>query len=322
MPLTEITEAVLAGQGLTREQALYLACLPEEESPRLFGAADRVRRQFRGTTIDLCSIINAKSGACSEDCSFCAQSSASAAAINCYGLVDPLKVLEAAALARRGGARRFCIVTSGRRVSAAELRSIGAMLTGVRAEGLLPCATLGLLHEEELRLLKAAGLQRYHNNLETSRSFFPDVCSTHTWDEKVETLRAARAAGLSVCSGGIFGLGETWEDRIDLAFALKELSPDSVPINFLSPIAGTRLSERPPLSPLEALRIISLYRLILPEKEIRVCGGRLQTLGELHALVFFAGADGLLTGDYLTTLGRNFEDDRRLISQCGLQPLP
>ncbi|MGC2063936.1 MAG: biotin synthase BioB [Thermodesulfovibrionales bacterium] len=320
--LIQVEETALSGLGITRKQAIELASLSEQDSFELFASANRIRSHFRSDAVDLCSIVNAKSGACAEDCSFCAQSSRSAAEISRFTLIDPEKVLLSADAARRGGARRFCIVTSGRRVSEKELDSIASMVSGVRSLGLLPCATLGLLTGDDLSRLKNAGLHRYHNNLETSRRFFPNVCTTHTWEDKVETLRAAKAAGLSVCSGGIFGLGETWEDRIDLAFALKELSPDSVPINFLTPIAGTLLEKRVPLAPIEALKIIGLYRLILPDKEIRVCGGRIQTLGELNAFIFFAGADGLLTGNYLTTLGRNFDDDRRLISQCGLRTLP
>lgn len=322
MLLNQVEEAVLSGEDISREQAAALSALSGQDCFELFALANRTRARFRSDTVDLCSIINAKSGACSEDCSFCAQSSGSSAAISRYGLVDRDQVMQSAAAARQGGARRFCIVTSGRRVSKLELENIAAMIAGVGALGLLPCATLGLLTADDLALLKRAGLRRYHNNLETSESFFPSVCRTHTWKQKVDTLRAAKAAGLTVCSGGIFGLGESWEDRIDLAFSLQELDPDSVPINFLTPIAGTPLEKQTPLAPLEALKIISLYRLILPDKEIRVCGGRIQTLGELNAFVFFAGADGLLTGNYLTTLGRNFDDDRRLISQCGLRPLP
>ena len=195
------------------------------------------------------------------------------------------------------------------------------MVSAVRKLGLLPCATLGLLSGEDLLLLKDAGLERYHNNLETSERFFPEICTTHTYQDKLETIREVKSAGLSLCSGGIFGLGETWEDRVEMAFALREIGPDSVPINFLTPVKGTRLGLNRILDPFEALKIISLYRFILPEKEIRVCGGRLQTLGELHAFIFPAGADGLLTGNYLTTLGRNFEDDLKLINQYGLSHL-
>jgi len=175
------------------------------------------------------------------------------------------------------------------------------------------------LSKEDLLQLKDAGLERYHNNLETSERFFPEICTTHSYHDKLETIREVKSSGLSLCSGGIFGLGETWEDRIDMAFALREIGPDSVPVNFLTPVKGTRLGLNKIPDPFDALKIISLYRFILPDKEIRVCGGRLQTLGELHSLIFPAGADGLLTGNYLTTLGRNFEDDLKLIDQYGLR---
>jgi biotin synthase len=319
--IRKVEEHVLAGRGITKDEALGLSSLSEQDQVDLFASANRVRARFRGDTVDLCSIINAKSGACTEDCSFCSQSCKSSAEISRFTLLKAEQVLSSAEAARQGGARRFCIVTSGRRVSEKDLGTIQEMLPGIRSRGLLPCATLGLLTGDELLLLKKAGLERYHNNLETSERFFPSICSTHTWQDKIKTLTAAKTAGLSVCSGGIFGLGETWEDRIDLAFALKELSPDSVPINFLTPIAGTRLETRQPLDPLEALKIISIYRFILPDKEIRVCGGRMQTLGDLNAMIFFAGADGLLTGNYLTTPGRYFEDDLKLIRSCGLKAL-
>jgi biotin synthase len=195
------------------------------------------------------------------------------------------------------------------------------MVSAVRKLGLLPCATLGLLSGEDLLLLKDAGLERYHNNLETSERFFSEICTTHTYQDKLETIREVKSSGLSLCSGGIFGLGETWEDRIDMAFALRDISPDSVPINFLTPVKGTRLGVQKLLDPFDALKIISLYRFILPDKEIRVCGGRIQTLGEFNSFIFPAGADGLLTGNYLTTVGRNFEDDLKLINHYGLKVL-
>jgi len=167
-------------------------------------------------------------------------------------------------------------------------------------------------------MLKEAGLERYHHNLETSEAFFPGVCTTHSYQDKLRTIQDVKDLGLSLCCGGIFGLGETWEDRIEMALALREIGPDSVPVNFLTPIEGTRLGSRPPLDPLEALSIVSIYRFILPRKEIRICGGRMQTLGEMNSLVLLAGADGLLTGNYLTTTGRSFGDDLALIRNCGL----
>jgi biotin synthase len=234
-------------------------------------------------------------------------------------LVKRETVIEKAKAAAKSGVRRFSLVTSGRKVSRKELSEIAGLISVIRAAGLLPCASLGLLNAEELSILRAAGLDRYHHNLETSEKFFPRICSTHTFADKIKTVRAVRAAGLSLCSGGIFGMGETWQDRIDMAFALRELDADSVPINFLIPIEGTALGHREYLHPFEALKIISLFRFILPGKEIRVCGGRIQVLGEFHSMVFLAGADGMITGDYLTTMGRNAEDDIRLIETYGLR---
>jgi len=321
MPTIErIEEKVLTGRKLSAKDAVFLSSLQDQAVMDLFSAANRIRNHFRGNHVDLCAIVNAKSGKCPEDCSYCAQSSRSTAAIPSYALLGKKAVIEKAHVARKGGAKRFCIVTSGKRVSAEELAYIAEMVSSVRSIGLLPCATLGLLSEQDLVLLKDAGLERYHNNLETSERFFPRVCTTHSYAEKMRTIRDAASAGLSVCSGGIFGLGEAWHDRIDMAFALRDLEPDSVPINFLSPIKGTKLSRKKPPAPLEALKIISIYRFILPDREIRVCGGRLQTLGDLNAFIFFAGADGLLVGNYLTTLGRGYQEDLDLVRQLGLIP--
>ncbi|MEW6572006.1 MAG: biotin synthase BioB, partial [Nitrospirota bacterium] len=192
------------------------------------------------------------------------------------------------------------------------------MINEIRRLGLLPCASLGLLKRKELSMLRDAGLDRFHHNLETSERFFPQVCTTHTYNDKIKTIEAVRAVGLTICSGGIFGLGEIWKDRIDMAFILKKLRVDSIPLNFLIPIKGTPLGSRNLLHPFEALKIISLYRLILPDKEIRICGGRPQTLGDFNSMIFMAGANGIMTGDYLTTTGRQPPDDLRLIEAYGL----
>jgi len=317
--LKSIEEKVLGGSKISREEALFIASLSGHDIFELLPSANRIREYFRGNAVDLCAIINAKSGACPEDCAYCAQSAGSAAEINTFSLVDKETVLAKAKEAKAGGARRFCIVTSGKKSSATDLKKIAEMVSSVRMLGLLPCATLGLLSEEDLLLLKAAGLERYHNNLETSERFFPEICTTHSYQDKLETIRGVKSSGLSLCSGGIFGLGETWEDRIDMALALRDIGPDSVPINFLTPVKGTRLGVQKLLDPFDALKIISLYRFILPDKEIRICGGRIQTLGEFNSIIFPAGADGLLTGNYLTTLGRNFDDDLKLINQYGLK---
>lgn len=311
----------MGGVPISREDALSIAELSGPDIPHLFASANRIREHFRDNTVGLCSIINAKSGACPEDCSFCAQSSKNKAGAKVYPLIKKETVIKKAKAAAKSGVRRFSLVTSGKKVSRGELSEIAGLISAIREAGLIPCASLGLLNAEELSILREAGLDRYHHNLETSESFFPRICSTHTFADKIETVRAVRAAGLSLCSGGIFGVGETWQDRIDMAFSLKEIDADSVPINFLIPIKGTALGHREYLHPFEALKIISLFRFILPRKEIRVCGGRTQVLGEFHSMVFLAGADGMITGDYLTTMGRNPEDDLRLIETYGLKAI-
>jgi biotin synthase len=227
---------------------------------------------------------------------------------------------EAAAAARTNGARRFCIVTSGRGIDDSDdLQNIARGIERVRALGLSPCATLGTLTRDQLRSLKDAGLHRYHHNIETSREHFPEICSTHTFDERLGLLREARNIGLSVCSGGILGMGETMRDRISMAFSLREIDVDSVPINFLMPVPGTPMADATPIPPLDALHAIALFRLILPDKEIRICGGRGSALGQLHPLIFLAGADGFMTGNYLTRTGLDPEDDLRMIRDLGME---
>ncbi len=306
-------------QGIDRQTALQMSERKGAEIYELFTLSNRVREKFRGNKVDLCSIINAKSGTCPEDCSFCAQSAHSKTSVNIHPLLDKEKILDAANSAKKHGARRFCIVTSGMKPSDPELKDICTFISEIRDLGFLPCATLGMLEKEQLAQLKDAGLYRYHHNLETSEAFFSEICTTHTYREKIKTIEAAKSLGLSVCSGGIFGLGETWEDRIDMAFAIKELNIESVPINFLTPVNGTPLGDSKLLSPLEALKIIAVYRLILPGSEIRVCGGRPQTLRELNSYIFFAGADGLLIGNYLTTQGKRPEEDLQMINDMGLE---
>jgi biotin synthase len=317
--LDKLEKEIIKGRALRKDEALYIASLSGQHIFDLMDAASRIRKRFRGDYVDLCAIVNAKSGACSEDCSYCAQSSKSSADIAVFPLLEEKAILGKATEARQGGAKRFCIVTSGRKASVRELERIADAVSKVRALGLLPCATLGLLCEREVRFLKAAGLERYHHNIETSERFFPAICSSHTYRDKMRTIDAVRTAGISLCSGGIFGLGEDWEDRVDMAFALREIDPDSVPVNFLTPIKGTPLGSREKLAPLDALKVIALLRFVLPDKEIRVCGGRIQTLGDFHSFIFPAGADGVLTGNYLTTTGRSFEDDLELIRGHGLK---
>lgn len=300
--------------GFDRESAISFSEVSGDALFELFISANNLRSRYRGKRIDLCSIVSAKSGACPEDCSFCAQSAHSRTGIKPYPLLDKEEIIKAARSAKDNGARRFCIVTSGKRPSWYELKKICDCISGIRELGLLPCATLGIIGISELTALKEAGLDRYHHNLETSESFFNEICTTHTYYEKLKTIETARALGLSVCSGGIFGMGESWEDRIDMAFELRNIGVDSVPINFFTPIKGTPLAEkRGLLEPLEALKIIAIYRHIMPDKEIRICGGRPSTLRDLNPFIFLAGADGLLIGNYLTTPGREPSNDIQMI---------
>lgn len=316
--IKDLEKKVLQGNDLSKEEAHFIATIPENEIFRLIASANNIRVYFRKNNVSLCSIINAKSGLCSEDCAYCAQSSRSKAKIEIYPLLNKATIVEKATKLYKSGAKRFSIVTSGRSLSQKNLLKVAEIILDIKKIGLIPCASLGILSEENLKFLKNAGLERYHHNLETSEAFFQKICTTHSYKDKLETIQAAFSAGLSVCSGGIFGMGETWNDRIEMAFTLRNLDVDSIPLNFLIPIKGTPLEKRKLLHPFEALKIISLYRFILPEKEIRVCGGRLQVLSEFNSLVFAAGADGMITGNYLTTPGKKPDDDFNLIRLYGL----
>jgi biotin synthase len=318
--VSEILDNVLNGAGPDHAAVSELSNAEGADLWDLFAAACRVREHFRGSTVDICSIVNAKSGACSEDCSYCAQSVHHTTNAPVYPLISVDRMAEAAKSAKKNGAKRFCIVTSGRGIdSRDDLENIAKGVKRVQEAGLSPCATLGTLTRDQLSYLKDAGLQRYHHNIETSRDYFPRICTTHTFDERIEVLRNASSLGLSACSGGILGMGESMEDRIMMAFTLRELDVDSVPLNFLMPITGTPLENVIAITPLEALHAVALFRLILPNKEIRVCAGRGTALGPLHPLIFAAGADGFMIGNYLTTSGLKPEDDLRMIRQLGLR---
>lgn len=283
-----------------------------------------LRQARAGRRVSLCVIINAKSGACPQDCAFCSQSARSTAPIAKYPLLGAGELVAAAQAAAAQGAARFGIVTAGRAVhQRAEQETILAAVAEIRrTTPLKVCASLGIVEAGFLRELAAAGVHRYHHNLETAASFFPQICTAHTFADRVATVRRAKEAGLAVCVGGIFGLGETPAQRWELAEALAELEVDSIPLNFLHPIPGTPLAGRPPLAPLEALQTIAAFRLRFPEKRIIICGGRTTALGSLAPLMLAAGADALMTGDYLTTRGQLPEADRRMIRDLGLEAGP
>ncbi len=316
--LAEIRTRALAGRGAAREELLRLSDTALTPLGPLLDAAEAVRRAHRGDEVDFCSIVNARSGACPEDCAFCAQSARHETDVSAYPLLSPEAVLAAAPDAAEG-IRAFGIVTSGPTLSKTELARLLETIRRLRPAwpGRI-CASVGTLAPESLRVLREAGLDGLHHNLETSEAFFPAICTTHAWRERVATVRAAREAGFIVCSGGLFGLGESWADRVDLALALRELEVPNVPLNFLTPVPGTPLAHRPPLAAEEALRIIALFRLGLPSATIRICGGRPLVLGDRQEEMFRAGADGLMTGNYLTTSGIDPARDRALVERAGL----
>ncbi|MBN1578644.1 MAG: biotin synthase BioB [Chitinispirillaceae bacterium] len=287
---------------------------PKESLSVLFAATDQVRRRFYGTTVDPCSLMNVKSGGCSEDCAFCAQSGHNSASVGVTGLADPEEIKKRLALAR-GHDLPFCVVSSGRRLTRNEIRTICSALKDVSGE---KHASLGILDDGEFALLRDAGVVCYNHNLETSRSFFPKIVSTHTWEERVATVKRAKAAGLRVCCGGIFGVGETWADRREFCLQIRGLDVDIIPLNFFNPVPGTRLA--PPVeSPLDFLKIVAFFRLVMPAKTIKVCGGRELHLGGLQGLMFFAGANGYVSGGYLTTPGAGIDADDMMIAGLGLK---
>lgn len=278
--------------------------------------ARAVRRAAAGDRLELCSIMNAKSGSCGEDCKFCAQSGRYATGAKNYPLKSKDEMVAMAERAKEIGAERFDIVTSGDKLSRQELEVIASAVREItQTLHIKMCASLGSMDEEDLLLLRAAGLTRYHHNLETSRRFFPRIVTTHTYDDRMATVRAAKKAGLEVCSGGIIGLGETIEDRVDLAMLLDELGVDAVPLNILVPIAGTPLEVQAALPVEEALRSIALFRIVLPDKIIKIAAGREHVFGDAQIQAFRAGADGMLIGGYLTIKGQDAVRDRVLIEE-------
>lgn len=323
--IEECRQSSIGGEGVSPEDALWLLSLPDEYSPVITDSADTVREKFRGKLIDPCTVMNAKSGACSEDCHFCAQSSHFRTIAPTYNLLAANKIVDAARAAQQNGTRRFCIGTSGRSLeNPTELRVVEDALGRMHSElGLWACATLGSVSSETVSILKEAGLDRLHHNLETSRNHFPKIVSTHAYDERVSTVRMAKEAGISVCSGGIFGVGESNEDRVSLFSLLREIDVDSIPINFLVPIAGTPLAEsNSDLDAEDALRIIAVSRLFFPTKEVRVCGGRVHALGDRHPEIFNNGADGVMIGNYLTRSGRSPDLDIQMIHEKGFNLVP
>ncbi|MFZ1983124.1 MAG: biotin synthase BioB [Desulfatitalea sp.] len=308
---------------ISREQALALIPENPEAAMDLISCANKIRQWFKQQQIFKCGIANAKSGRCPEDCAFCAQSAHHQSRIAEYALLGVDELVQSGLRLAAAGANNYSIVTSGTALDDSEIDTVCKVAQTLRDKSdLRICASLGMLTERSARKLKAAGISRYHHNLETAHSHFDQICTTHDYEEDIQTVLTAKAAGLEVCSGGIFGMGESWEQRVEMAFLLKELDVDAIPINFLNPIEGTRLAQRSLLPPLEALACIALFRFIHPRKEITVCGGREVTLQDFQSWVFFAGANGLMVGNYLTTQGRNIGADLEMIANMGLNDAP
>jgi biotin synthase len=313
-----VEERILTGGSILKEEAQQLLETPDEYVLRLLAAADHVRIHFKGWKFDSCSLINARSGRCGENCAFCAQSGHYDTDCETYELRSTDQILEAARSAREAGASRFCTVTSGGALSPREFDALIESLQRVRDEVQIPLdASLGFLDDERVERLKQAGVTRYNHNLETARDYFPSICTTHTFDERTDTVRKALSNGLSACCGGIIGMGETPSQRIDLAFTLAELGVDCVPINILNPRPGTPLEGLLPPEPVEILKTIALFRLILPRATIKIAGGREKNLGDFQGTALRSGANGMIIGGYLTTGGRAVEDDLRMLRQAG-----
>lgn len=309
-----LLQRIQDGEAPTTAESMEILTATGAQLTAFMASADFLRQQSFGNTVRLCSIVNAKSGRCAENCAFCAQSAHFDTGAPVYPLKSTAEILEAARQAAAEQSHCFGIVTSGSRPTRGEefdriLSAIGTIRKELPIE---PSASLGLLDEEQASALAAAGCVTYHHNLETARSFFPHICTTHDYERDVETVRLAKQAGMKVCSGGILGLGESLEQRIEFAMTLRDLDVDSVPLNFLNPVAGTPLHGQRQLTPLDCLRAIVLFRHILPDKPISVCGGRESNLRELQAMMFMAGASGTMVGNYLTTSGRDRAVDMQL----------
>ncbi|HRU16015.1 MAG TPA: biotin synthase BioB [Anaerohalosphaeraceae bacterium] len=314
-------DSVLSGTQLNRRQGLALAAAAKEDFEDMLYWADRIRRHFFGDSVRLCSIVPGRLGGCGQDCAFCAQSLHYNTSVDkTPRLLSDEKILSAAAEARSSGVSSFGIVYSGRSPVAAEFEHLLGLVEQIRRNiGIPVCAALGILEEAQMRQLASAGAVRYNHNLETSRRYFPNIVKTHHYQERVKTIQAALKAGLRVCGGGIFGLGETDEDRVELALELRTLGVDTVPMNFLHPIPGTPLGSSPPLPPKEILRIIALYRFLLPEADLKVAGGRVFNLRDMQSWIFRAGCSSIISGNYLATAGRSVPEDKQMLADLGLR---
>jgi biotin synthase len=306
-------------EGITFNEALDLARL--HGPPQILALVEWARsvREELGPQVDLCSIVNARSGSCSEDCAFCAQSARHDTGVATYPMMSSQEILRHAEAAEQAGAHHFCIVTAGKALSDRDFETVLEAVRLIKEKTRLErCASLGLMTPERAKALREAGLSRFNHNLETARSHFPAIVSTHSFDDRVTTVKALKEAGIEACTGGILNVGETDRQRVELAFELKALEPESVPINFLNPRPGTRLANVKPMDPWEAVKWLAIFRLVLPDTIIRLAGGRVESLGLMQECGFSAGVNGLLIGNYLTTVGPRPEEDLALLRRLEL----
>jgi biotin synthase len=305
---------------ITRAQALTLGAIEDHaEIEALVERAWQARQERFGDSTDLCSLVNAKSGGCAEDCGFCAQSRYAEADTPMHAMMEPEQILEHARAAEQAGAHRFCMVTQGQGLSKRDFEKVleGARLVAEHTN-LKRCASVGHMSGQRAKALKEAGIQRVHHNVETARSYYDEVSTTVRYEGRLRTIDAVREAGLETCVGGILNLGESPEQRVEMAFELASINPTSVPINLLNPRAGTKFGDREPMDPWDAVKWLAIFRLILPDALFRVCGGRVENLGDLQPLAVKAGLNGVMMGNFLTTLGSKPEEDRALFEQLGL----
>ena len=305
--------------GITFNEALDLARL--HGPPQILALVEWARsvREEQGPQVDLCSIVNARSGSCSEDCAFCSQSAHHDTGVATYPMMSTQEILRHAEAAEQAGAHHFCIVTAGKALSDRDFETVLEAVRLIKEKTRLDrCASLGLMTPERAKALREAGLSRFNHNLETARSHFPAIVSTHSFDDRVTTVKALKEAGIEACTGGILNVGETDRQRVELAFELKALEPESVPINFLNPRPGTRLANVKPMDPWEAVKWLAIFRLVLPDTIIRLAGGRVESLGLMQECGFSAGVNGLLIGNYLTTVGPRPEEDLALLRRLEL----
>lgn len=317
----DIKERVLAGGKISRQEALSLADITPESRQALREAASEITARFSPRRFDFCSIISARSGRCPEDCKWCAQSAHYRTTIDTYPLVDRDTCMEMADHNHRAGIQRFSLVTSGKSVTGKALDTICSYYSNLREKHpeMSLCASMGLLDYDAMTRLREAGVQRYHCNMESSRSFFPTLCTTHTQDDKLATIERARRAGLEICSGGIIGMGETMRQRIEFALELREIAPASIPINVLQPIPGTPLEGMDPISDDEYLDTAAIFRIIHPKAVLRFAGGRARISPSAQREALKIAINGAIMGDMLTTIGSQIEDDKRMVKEEGYE---